>query len=191
MLLSVKEYAIPLISGTATTLVVFLPMLTLPGLMGKFLAYIPITIFITLLGSLFIALTINSALYLKLSSPKKHYEDIGEIEYLPKDELELLYHERQGKTPYHQEKISRRERMLDKMTNWYSVKLSWLMENARMRALSFIVPLIVLILSFVFLSPQIGFNLFPSSDSPWLFATISAKKGTTKEFVAQQVVGVD
>jgi multidrug efflux pump len=49
VLLSVKDYAIPLISGTATTLVVFLPMLTLPGIMGKFLAYIPITIFVTLL----------------------------------------------------------------------------------------------------------------------------------------------
>jgi multidrug efflux pump subunit AcrB len=49
VLLSVKDYAIPLLSGTATTLVVFLPMLTLPGIMGKFLAYIPITIFVTLL----------------------------------------------------------------------------------------------------------------------------------------------
>jgi hypothetical protein len=51
-----------------------------------------------------------------------------------------------------------------------------IMKDVRSRALSFLLPLIALVLSFIFISPQLGFNLFPNSDSPWLFATISAKK---------------
>ena len=40
-------------------------------MMGKFLAYIPITIFVTLLASLFISLTITPALFFKSSREKK------------------------------------------------------------------------------------------------------------------------
>lgn len=191
VLLSVKDYSIPLISGTATTLVVFLPMLTLPWVMGKFLAYIPITIFITLLGSLFIALTINSALFFTLSKKKGTYENIWEIEFLPKDELSLLEEERKWKKLYKEESVSWRERMLDKLSTWYSKRLHMVMKNSRSRVLSFILPLVALVLSFIFISPQLGFNLFPSSDSPWLFATISAKKGTTKTLVAEELSGID
>ena len=45
IMLALREYAVPIISGVMTTIVVFIPMMTLPGILGKFLAYIPITIF--------------------------------------------------------------------------------------------------------------------------------------------------
>lgn len=191
VLLSVKDYAIPLISGTATTLVVFLPMLTLPGIMGKFLAYIPITIFITLLWSLFIALTINSALFFKLSKPKAVYENIWELEFLPKEELALLEVERHWKNLDEQRGASWRERILDKITLWYETKLRMVMESSRSRALAIIVPLIALILSFIFISPRLWFNLFPASDSPWLYATITAKKWTTKDLLLTKIGWID
>lgn len=191
VLLSVKDYAIPLISGTATTLVVFLPLLTLPGLIGKFLAYVPITIFVTLLWSLFIALTINSALFFKFSKSKKEYENIWEIEYLPLEEKALLEKERIGKELYTQDNASWRERLLDKITDWYESKLRLIMENSRSRVIAFLVPLIALVLSFVFISPQLGFNLFPLSDSQWIYANISAKKWVSQDFVAQKVEDID
>ncbi len=191
VLLSVKEFAIPLISGTATTLVVFLPLLTLPGIMGKFLAYIPITIFVTLLWSLFIALTINSALFFKISKPKAFYEDIWDIEYLPEDELALLHEERTWKKHSKEQKLSWKENTFALMTNWYEDKLSWVMKNPRNRILSFLIPLILLVLSFVFISPKLGFNLFPSSDSSWLYATITAKKWITKEYIAENTKQID
>ncbi|MCP4523060.1 MAG: efflux RND transporter permease subunit, partial [Candidatus Gracilibacteria bacterium] len=62
ILLAVKEYKAPLIAGTLTTLVAFLPLMFLPGVMGKFLAYIPITVFTTLLAALFLSLTLSSTL---------------------------------------------------------------------------------------------------------------------------------
>jgi len=49
ILLAVRDLKWPLISGTMTTLVAFLPMMFLPGIMWKFLSYIPITVFATLL----------------------------------------------------------------------------------------------------------------------------------------------
>lgn len=45
IMLALREYAVPVISGVMTTIVVFIPMMLLPGIMGKFLAFIPITIF--------------------------------------------------------------------------------------------------------------------------------------------------
>lgn len=45
IMLALREYATPIISGVMTTIVVFIPMMFLPGILGKFLAYIPITIF--------------------------------------------------------------------------------------------------------------------------------------------------
>jgi len=63
---------------------------------GKFLAYIPITIFITLVAALFISLTLNPVFYY-LSSKRKNYyvKDREEEEFLEDDEKELLLLERE------------------------------------------------------------------------------------------------
>jgi len=46
----------PVISSTATTLAVFLPLLFWPGVVGEFMKYLPMTVLITLSASLFMAL---------------------------------------------------------------------------------------------------------------------------------------
>ncbi len=46
----------PVTSSTATTLVVFLPLLFWPGIAGEFMKYLPITLLVTLMGSLIMAL---------------------------------------------------------------------------------------------------------------------------------------
>jgi multidrug efflux pump subunit AcrB len=63
VLIAVKDYAAPLIASALANIIVFLPMIFLPGIVGKFLAYIPQTIFATLIASLFLALTINCAIF--------------------------------------------------------------------------------------------------------------------------------
>jgi multidrug efflux pump subunit AcrB len=79
-----------------TTIVVFIPMMTLPGILGKFLAYIPITIFGVLATGLVLALTVNSALYMLFVRPKKEYIDNPHAtEYATDDEKELLQLERE------------------------------------------------------------------------------------------------
>ena len=61
--MAVNTYKAANINTSLINIVVFIPLLVLPGITGKFLSYIPITIFTTLLGSLFLALTVNSALF--------------------------------------------------------------------------------------------------------------------------------
>lgn len=51
-----KRMAIPVIASTLTTLVVFLPLLNWPGMVGEFMKYLPMTVIIALTVSLFMAL---------------------------------------------------------------------------------------------------------------------------------------
>lgn len=53
---AIREYAWPLIAGTFTTIVVFVPLFFLSGIIGKFLGAIPFTIIFVLLASIFVAL---------------------------------------------------------------------------------------------------------------------------------------
>ncbi len=54
-----KEVAWPIIASTATTIAAFGPMLFWPDLMGEFMSFLPKTVIIALLASLFVALVIN------------------------------------------------------------------------------------------------------------------------------------
>ncbi len=53
------EVAWPVIASTATTVAAFAPLLFWPGIMGKFMSYLPMVIIITLVASLAVALVIN------------------------------------------------------------------------------------------------------------------------------------
>ena len=53
---AIREYAWPLIAGTFTTVVVFVPLFFLSGIVGKFLASIPFTVIFVLIASIFVAL---------------------------------------------------------------------------------------------------------------------------------------
>jgi multidrug efflux pump len=51
-----KRMAWPVITTTLTTAIVFVPLLFWPGVTGKFMSYIPLTLIVTLMGSILIAL---------------------------------------------------------------------------------------------------------------------------------------
>ncbi|MCC7303396.1 MAG: efflux RND transporter permease subunit [Bacteroidia bacterium] len=53
------EVFLPVLSGTLTTLAPFVPLAFWTGMIGKFMFYLPITLIITLLASLFVAYIIN------------------------------------------------------------------------------------------------------------------------------------
>lgn len=53
------EIALPVITGTLTTIAPFVPLLFWTGIIGKFMIYLPITIILTLTASLFVALVLN------------------------------------------------------------------------------------------------------------------------------------
>jgi multidrug efflux pump subunit AcrB len=57
--MAVGEVFLPVLSGTATTLAPFIPLLFWSGIIGKFMFYLPITLIIALVASLFVAYIIN------------------------------------------------------------------------------------------------------------------------------------
>ncbi len=56
------EVAWPVITSTLTTLGAFFPMMFWPGIMGKFMYFLPLTVILALSGSLLVALVINPVL---------------------------------------------------------------------------------------------------------------------------------
>lgn len=192
ILLAVREYSKPLIAGTATTVFVFIPLLSLPGIMGKFLAYIPITIFATLIAALFISLTINSAIYFKLSKPRKYFEsDIWDPDYMTEENRALLEEDRFKKIEKQKHELSRREKILDKISFWYGEKLWIIMKTPKSRLRTIVIAFWAWVLSMILIAPQLWFTLFPNNDNGFMSASVTSKRGTTTEHMEQYVNWLD
>jgi multidrug efflux pump len=56
---AVGEVALAVFTGTLTTIAPFFPLIFIPGIAGKFMSYLPITVIIALTASLFVAYFIN------------------------------------------------------------------------------------------------------------------------------------
>lgn len=191
-ILAVQDLKAPLMSGTATTLVAFLPMIFLPGVIGKFLAYIPITVFSTLLAALILSLTLASALFYKVAAKKKTYhKDERHEKTLSPSEVEFLAKERKWKKEITSEVLNMRERLLEKLSAGYYSILWKFIQNKKSRILSLVTPFILLILSFVILAPRIGFTLFPASDEGIININIEARIGTNQDILEKFIPQIE
>ena len=184
MLIAVNTYKSANINTSLINLCVFIPLLILPGITGKFLSFIPITIFTTLLGSLLMSLTVNNALFYKLNKPWNYYfadSDDNEDDDVILSEVEqaILDQERTGKQVKPTTDKPAMERIIDKMMLWYVAMLRYLLETKLRRSLTIRLPIVAVILSFVLLAPNIGFKLFPSGDNPFANIVIEAKEWTS------------
>jgi len=70
-----KRMAWPIIASTITTLVVFMPLLFWPGMVGQFMKYMPVTLIATLSGSLLMALIFIPVLGLMISKRRATHTD--------------------------------------------------------------------------------------------------------------------
>ena len=64
------EVFLPVLSGTITTLIPFIPLAFWSGIIGEFMVYLPITLIITLLASLFVAYIINPVFAVDFMKPE-------------------------------------------------------------------------------------------------------------------------
>jgi multidrug efflux pump subunit AcrB len=69
--LAAGEVFLPVLSGTLTTLAPFIPLAFWDGIIGQFMVYLPITLIITLLASLFVAYIINPVFAVQFM---RHYD---------------------------------------------------------------------------------------------------------------------
>ena len=80
----VTEVGWPVIASTGTTVGAFFPLMFWPGIMGSFMKFLPITVVVVLLSSLFVALVINPVLCAKFMRKGKGQEvDLDEYGLTP------------------------------------------------------------------------------------------------------------
>jgi len=192
ILLAVHDFKAPLIAWTLTTLVAFLPLMFLPWVMWKFLAYIPITVFSTLVAALILSLTVSSALFVKFMSDSKGYHKDEKLENtFTKEQKIYLDNEREWKTPLRHDKSWLR----DKLLIWMWLKFYNLLKNIlvsrKKRIILILSPIILLVFTFLYISPQIGFTLFPAADNAVITGTIEAQEWTTEESLEKYLPELD
>lgn len=71
--LAASEVFIPVLSGTTTTIMPFVPLLFWPGIVGEFMKFLPITLICTLIASLIVAYVMNPVF--AVSFMKRHDEN--------------------------------------------------------------------------------------------------------------------
>ncbi|MEZ4195490.1 MAG: efflux RND transporter permease subunit [Candidatus Paceibacterota bacterium] len=152
-LLTVREFSSPLISGTLTTVSMFVGLLVVSGVTGQFIASIPFTLIFVLFASLLVALG-----------------------FLPLISSVLMHRRATNKMEVYQEKYSH------KLESWYKTNLTKILASARRKKV-FLTAIIVGFFCSIALIPlglvQVVF--FAQSDSEALFVEVELPEGSVKE----------
>jgi multidrug efflux pump subunit AcrB len=168
-LLALNEYRTPLISGTLTTLAVFIPLLSLSGILGQYLSFIPITVSIVLVVSFFVSLFLLPSYAAKL---------------LPKKQDDSSFEKKKGSL-YFRTKIDIAIRYVIEKYGIYLKKIL----SKRKRRLTIISCIIFLF--FASFKIPIPFELFPQSDQPFLNIEIEMPEGASTEKTLRTAIEVE
>ncbi len=83
------EVFLPVLSGTATTLMPFVPLAFWPGVIGSFMFFLPVTLIITLIASLMVAYVINPVFAVDFMKPHDPH-DTGKRKWGRRDRIVLI-----------------------------------------------------------------------------------------------------
>lgn len=195
ILITMHTYARPNIITSLINIVVFIPMLVLPGIVGKFLSFIPITLFATLLASLLLALTVNGALFARFNKKLDYYYNDDEHDesllIMSEEEKEILYHEREGKQSIPLNDAPWLEKRIDDVREYYVSILRFILQHSFWRKVTILAPIALVFVSLFLLAPSIWFKLFPSGDNPSMNFELTAKEGTDVSQMANIISWVD
>jgi len=150
--LTIREFYLPLTSGTMTTIAVFAPLLFLSGVTGQFIASIPFTIIFVLLASLFIAL--------------------GMIPLLSKSFLNSQRNNgsRLRKT---------QDKYTGKLQNWYKRKISLILERRKWQNRFMFLLVVLFIISLALpITGVVKVIFFPPEDVDFIFIEIEKPEGS-------------
>ncbi len=84
------EVFLPVLAGTATTLMPFIPLAFWPGIIGSFLFYLPVTLIITLVASLAVAYIINPVFAVSFMKPHDFDHENDKPRFVKKDAVMLV-----------------------------------------------------------------------------------------------------
>ncbi len=147
---TLAEFQAPLTTGTLTTVFVFAPMLLAGGIIGQFIATIPVTVSSVLLCALFVALALLTA-------------------------LGARFFRRQGRRGASQ----RIRSWIDRVYGWYSDFLQRTLQKTRRRTQIFVVMTVLFVaaVALPFLG-LLQTTLFPPGDMPMITVNLEMPEGT-------------
>ncbi len=147
---TLREYSWPLIAGTATTIVVFVPLMYLTGTTGRFISGIPLTLIIVLCASIFVALAVVPLIAIAFTNK-------SEASALEKKQEELTV----------------------KAKTWYSKKLRILLENKKYQR-NFLIAVSALFAIAILLPVvgALKVSFFPQTDQDYVYVNVEEPPGT-------------
>lgn len=147
---AIREYAWPLIAGTFTTIVVFVPLFFLSGIVGKFLASIPFTVIFVLIASIFVALG-----------------------FVPL--LAIMYVK-----PAHSAIEARQEKYNQIAKNWYQNFLRRFLHDKKGQNRFFIGLAVLLVVAFLLPATGLLKSIFfPADDADYVYIELEKPQGTS------------
>jgi len=165
-----KEVGGPVVMAVSTTVVAFSPLLFIAGLMGKFIAVMPLAVIIILIVSLGEALII-------LPSHLHHALSQSEI----KSRKLTSWHERlQQKLEHGMQTVIRR---------YYSPAINYVVKN-RYFTLSLGIGVLVISLGII-AGGYVPFVFFPKGESDWIVAEIVYPLGTPFKVTEETITGLE
>ncbi|MFA5750738.1 MAG: efflux RND transporter permease subunit [Candidatus Paceibacterota bacterium] len=163
---TITEFKNPLISGTLTTVFVFLPMLLMSGIIGEFIESIPITITIVLLTAIFVSLGIITTLGIHLLKPSNNSNSFQGLTFT-RDLIKKLY-------------------------AFYDSRLHLILNNPKYSK-RFLIIIIVLFLVSISL-PVFGIlevNMFPPSSMEIIYIDVENPVGTPLSVTNAQIMDIE
>jgi HAE1 family hydrophobic/amphiphilic exporter-1 len=166
----IGEVGWPVVMTVTTTVVAFMPLLFVAGIMGKFIAVLPAAVIVILIVSLAEALVILPA----------HLE--GALSRTSRDQS--------GRQGFHVRVIAAVDRALQHVIRrYYARAIQFVIKN---RYFSLCVALSVLIMmAGLVVGGHISFVLFPKTDSDWMIAELSYPLGTPVQITEDAIKGLE
>ncbi len=147
---SIKEYGWPLIAGTMATVVFFVPLFFISGVVGKFISSIPFTLIFVLIASIVVALGMVPLLATQFTSHQKN-------------RLEVL-----------------QDHYAEKAKDWYRTMLGKVLVDRKFQNGFIASLVIGLIVSFTFpVVGLVKVQFFPEDDLEFVYIEIERPEGTT------------
>ncbi len=177
-MLSVWNYRLPIIAGTLTTVSAFAPMLLVSGILGEFLAIIPITLMATLLSSLFVALIVIPVLASKLMR-----QGVGSQEqYRNGDDNDPVSHVKKHKNKISQSFQNAIKNLKSKYGDFMNLMIRSKKHRRRTLATAWIIFIIAVAMPFTGI---MKIEMFPKVDIDYIFINIELPVGTILETTKQ------
>lgn len=195
-ILTIKEYAAPLLSGMLTTVAAFFPLLFVIGIFGEFIKTLPIVVISTLTAALFVSLTIIPAVGASFMNPVKNGSVSDDIDDVTRSAPRSLFGKICRKIGLLCKGKARKKRIASRVFDYFARKyynfLPRIISTKKNRKLLIGGTWLLLVVSFAL--PALGFlkvQSFAPTDSDYFFVNLKMPNGTALEKTNQVAVDIE